>query len=99
MARFTVGGGIDVIHRFAARGHAVMTGLAATGNMIVVDHNRRPYQGGVTGIAGIAAADMVGNLARRCAAVVTTDAGPQHNTVINPVRCPELCVMTGFALQ
>lgn len=99
MARLAIGGGIDVIYGLATRRHPVVAGLTAPGNMIVVNHNRRPYQSGMTGVAGIAAADMVGNLPGRGGAVVATDARAQHNAVIDPVGRPQLGVMAGFALE
>lgn len=39
-------------------------------------------------IAGVTAADMIGNFARRSDAIVATDAGAEHHTVVYPVGRP-----------
>lgn len=67
--------------------------------MIMIHNDRRPYQCGMTGIAGVAAADVVGNFAGRGDTIVATDTGAKHNTVIYPVGSPELSVMTRFTFE
>lgn len=40
VARVAIGGGVDVVWRFAARGHPLVAGLTTAGDMTVINHNR-----------------------------------------------------------